>query len=153
MSKTILPTIVLIIIAFSVLAENHPLRRFPSAHAKVQGVALGSTNDEVINNFGDPIEKHVEPPQFGNLEITYVYDGLFIHTTDNRVEQITINSSEYRLGNGLRVGSTKEKFQEIFGLEDVGEKLSFYIGESNSCFSVFDFKDNLVFQINIYCAG
>jgi hypothetical protein len=153
MSKTILPAIVLIIIAFSVLAENHLLRRFPLAHATVQGVALGSTNDEVIKFLGEPIEKRMEPPQFGNLEITYVYDGLFIHTTDNSVEQITINSSEYRLGNGLRVGSTKEKFKEIFGLEDVGEKLSLYIGEGNSCFSVFDFKDHLVFQINIYCAG
>lgn len=153
MSKMRLPTITLLITVFSVQAENLSQQRIPSSHASVQGVALGSTNDEVINNLGNPIEKRIEPPQFGNLEITYVYDGLLIHTTDNSVEKINISSSKYRLENGLRVGSVKKEFEERFGLGEFGDKLSFYIGKSDSCFSVFEFREYVVFQIDIFCAG
>jgi hypothetical protein len=143
------------LLTFNLLAqaEKESFKEIKSEIATVDGVSLGDSDEKVISIFGNPSELKNESPQFGTVEKSYYYDGFYAHTTDGRVESMIITSNRFSLPNGITVGTRVSELKEMLDLEWGDEGAFAYIGKSNACFIHFNFNEERVSKIDVYCAG
>ncbi len=151
--KIVLILTFLLTFNFLAQAEKESFKAIKSEIATVNGVSLGDSDEKVISIFGKPNELKNEPPQFGTVEKSYYYDGFYVHTTDGRVESMIITSNIFSLPNGLTVGTRVSELKEMLDLEWGDEEAFAYIDKSNACFIYFNFNDERVSKINLYCAS
>ena len=114
----------------------------------IQKVGLGSTEQELLENLGDPISRSKQPPQFGELETGYDYHGLYIHVTDGVIFVFSLTDGPFRYDNGIAIGMTKAEASQILGMSFTVEYVCLELGVSD-CFVNLEFtKDKLtkVFQ-------
>ena len=79
----------------------------------IQNVGLGSTEQELLENLGDPISQTQQPPKFGELEIAYDYQGLYVHVTDGVVYGFWLTDGPFKYDNGIAIGMTKAEVERI----------------------------------------
>ena len=117
----------------------------------IRGIELGASEAELLEKFGDPIAKVEQPPQFGEIEIEYRYQGLAVHVTDGKVANLNLKQGPFKLDNGLSIGMTRSRVEEFLGESFELEHIGLQLGESD-CYVHLLFRERVLSEIQQRCA-
>jgi len=112
----------------------------------IQQVGLGSTEQEMLDNLGEPTSRKELPPQFGELEIGYDYPGLYVHVTDGVVFGFWLTDGPFKYDNGIAIGMTKAEVEKVLGKSYSMDNINLGLGESD-CFANLHFTDGRLSKV------
>ena len=118
----------------------------------IRGVELGATEAELIAKLDEPISKVEQPPQFGEIEIEYRYQGLAVHLTDGIVASLNLKQGPYKLDNGLLIGMTRVRVENFLGKSFELDHIGLQFGESD-CYAFLFFSERVLVEVKQHCAG
>ena len=118
----------------------------------IQRVGLGSTEQDLLENLGTPISQEQQPPQFGEREIGYSYQGLYVHVTDGIVEGFRLRDGPFEYDNGISMDMTKAEVASILGKSYESDQVFLSLGQSD-CHVILRFSDGRLRETDLKCWG
>lgn len=118
----------------------------------IQRVGLGSTEQELVQNLGEPISQTQQPPQFGEREIAYDYQGLYVHVTDGLVNGFQLSDGPLQYDNGIAIDMTRAEVARILGKSYELEQIHLRLGTSD-CHAILSFSKNRLRKVFQTCVG
>lgn len=113
------------------------------AHSYVRGVTLGSTLDEVFDQFSEPLEHWESGSSAEKAAEQYdqalIYDGIEFYFLGDKVDYIRITNDKYPVDSGLKVGDLLDSDFDI------------NIGDSD-CYVDPQTESDIIVEIRIFCA-
>ena len=116
----------------------------------IRGIDLGDVEADVLSHLGEPISKVKQPPQFGDIEIEYRYQGLVVHLTDGSVASLVLHEGPFKLDNGILIGMTRSQVEKHLGESFALENIGLQFGESE-CYVYLYFSEKLLVEVKQYC--
>lgn len=116
----------------------------------IHGIDLGATEDELLNGIGEPMSTAEQPPQFGEIEVEYRYQGLAVHLTDGIVASLSLKQGPYKLDNGILIGMTRSRVENVLGESFKLEHIGLQFGESD-CYVYLLFSERVLVEVEQYC--
>ena len=118
----------------------------------VHGIELGDAEAGVLSSLGEPISKVEQPPQFGEIEVEYRYEGLAVHLTDGTVASLALKKGPYKLDNGILIGMTRSRVEKLLGESFELEHIGLQFGASD-CYAYLFFSERVLTEVQQSCAG
>lgn len=118
----------------------------------IQTVEPGSTEQELLDNLGEPISRTLKAPRYGEREFAYHYDGLYVHVTDDKVFGLWLTGRPFKYDNGIAIGMTRTEVERVLG-ESPREKLQhieLWLGDSD-CFANLAFSEDRLERVLQAC--
>ena len=118
----------------------------------IQQVELGTTEQDMLDNLGEPTSREQKPPQFGEVEIGYEYPGLYVHVTDGVVFGFWLTAGPFKYDNGIAIGMTKADVEKVLGKSYSMPNINLGLGDSD-CFANLSFTEGRLSRVFHGCDG